>query len=227
MKESKEAQYTKYVKESEEIGFERMGIMTSQSWRRDPKHLLFSLSRYKFVAKMFQGLDHILEVGCGDGFATRIVQQSVGKVDVTDFDPIFIQDLEKRQKGSKWAAKAFVHDILKTPIPGSYDGIYALDVLEHISKDSEHLFLENIIKALNPQGVLIIGVPSLESEQYASEDSKQGHINLKSQGDLKKTLEPFFHNIFMFSMNDEVVHTGFYGMAHYSFAVCCFKRKGK
>jgi len=224
MQKSKEDQYTKYVKESQEIGFERMGIMTSQSWRRDPKHLLFSLSRYKFVAKMFQGFHHVLEVGCGDGFATRIVHQSVDKVDVTDFDPIFIEDLKKRLKGSDWDVKAFVHDILKEPIPGSYDGIYALDVLEHISRTSENLFLKNIIRALKPEGVLIIGVPSLESEEYASEDSKQGHINLKSQKELKETLSPYFNNIFMFSMNDEVVHTGFYGMAHYNFAVCCFKK---
>ena len=30
-----------------------------------------------------------------------------------------------------------------------------------------------------------------------------------------------FRNVFIFSMNDEVVHTGFYPMAHYLFALCC------
>jgi len=29
----------------------------------------------------------------------------------------------------------------------------------------------------------------------------------------------FFRNIFIFSMNDEVVHTGFHPMAHYLFAI--------
>jgi hypothetical protein len=28
----------------------------------------------------------------------------------------------------------------------------------------------------------------------------------------------------MFSMNDEVVHTGYHKMAHYLFAVCCGRR---
>jgi hypothetical protein len=28
----------------------------------------------------------------------------------------------------------------------------------------------------------------------------------------------------MFSMNDEVVHTGYHKMAHYLFALCCEKR---
>ena len=224
MNTTKESQYTKYIGESKELGFERLGMMTSQSWRKDPKHLLFSLSRYKFVSKMFDGFDHVLEVGCGDGFASRIVQQNVNELDVTDFDEVFIRDLLSRSADSKWKPEAFIHDIISRPITGSYDGIYALDVLEHISKDNELQFLENMIAPLKPFGTMIIGVPSLESEQYASEDSKAGHVNLKSQAQLKETLISLFNNIFMFSMNDEVVHTGFYGMAHYNLALCCGKK---
>src|SRR3990167_8472599 len=217
---TKEVQYDKYIHEAKDQGFERLGLMHSQSWRKDPKHLLFTLSRYKFVAKMFDGFNHVLEVGCGDGFASRIVHQHVKNLDLTDFDPVFIEDIKDRTKESQWVPNAFSHDILKEPIPGKYDGIYALDVLEHINKKDEHLFIKNMIAPLAPYGVTIVGVPSLESAQYASADSKEGHINLKSQKDLRATLSPFFHTIFLFSMNDEVVHTGFYGMAHYLFAVC-------
>ena len=35
----------------------------------------------------------------------------------------------------------------------------------------------------------------------------------------------YFHDVFMFSMNDEVVHTGFHAMAHYLFALCVGKRE--
>ena len=41
---------------------------------------------------------------------------------------------------------------------------------------------------------------------------------------LKKTLERHFHTVFVFSMNDEVVHTGFYPMAHYILGVGCHRR---
>ena len=41
---------------------------------------------------------------------------------------------------------------------------------------------------------------------------------------LKSLLSKYFHNVFIFSMNDEVVHTGFYPMAHYLFALCCDKK---
>ena len=32
-------------------------------------------------------------------------------------------------------------------------------------------------------------------------------------------MSKFFHNVFIFSMNDEVIHTGFYPMAHYLWAI--------
>jgi hypothetical protein len=77
---------------------------------------------------------------------------------------------------------------------------------------------------LTEHGVAIIGMPSLESQTHASPTSQGGHVNCKSMPDLKKTMKKYFHNVFMFSMNDEVVHTGYYPMAHYLFAVCSGKR---
>ena len=37
-------------------------------------------------------------------------------------------------------------------------------------------------------------------------------------------LEGHFDNVFLFSMNDEVVHTGFHPLAHYLFAVCAGRK---
>lgn len=37
---------------------------------------------------------------------------------------------------------------------------------------------------------------------------------------------PHFHNVFMFSMNDEVVHTGYGKMSHYNIALCCGSKTG-
>ena len=58
----------------------------------------------------------------------------------------------------------------------------------------------------------------------ASAGSKAGHVNCKDAPTLKLLLSVYFHNVFMFSMNDEVVHTGFYPMAHYLLALCCGKK---
>ena len=37
-------------------------------------------------------------------------------------------------------------------------------------------------------------------------------------------MEKHFENVFLFSMNDEMVHTGYSKMAHYLVAVCATKK---
>lgn len=220
---TREPQYQECVEAVADRGFERLGLRSSQSWHDDPRHLLFRLSRYKFVAKMLSGSEHVLEIGCGDAFGTRLVQQEVKALSATDFDEVFIRDVQARMV-ERWRFPAFTHDLLEGPIPGSYDGIFALDVLEHISPRDEHAFLRNAFAALAPHGVGIIGMPSLESQAHASPTSRAGHVNCKSMPALKKTMQTYFNNVFMFSMNDEVVHTGYFPMANYLFALCADKK---
>ncbi len=133
---------------------------------------------------------------------------------------MFVADVERR-KDSSWPLETAVHDMLEGPYGGDFDAAYSLDVLEHIERSREAKFLGNVARSLRPQGVLVIGTPSLTSQAHASPASKEGHINCKTAETLKALLQGFFHNVFIFSMNDEVVHTGFYAMAHYYFALCC------
>jgi 2-polyprenyl-3-methyl-5-hydroxy-6-metoxy-1,4-benzoquinol methylase len=193
--------------------------MSNQVWQDDPRRLTFLLARYKFVSKMFSGMKHVLEVGCADAFGTRIVQQEVSALTAVDFDPVFIDDVRARMD-KNWKFIPKIHDMLKAPVSGNFDGAYALDVIEHILPKNEKKFIGNMVRSLNNHGVLIIGSPSLESQAYASPPSKAGHVNCKTAAGLRLLMSDYFHNIFIFSMNDEVVHTGFYPMAHYLFALC-------
>ena len=220
---TKEPQYGKLSNDQENSNRESFGIMHDYTWKLDPKRVLFTFSRYKFVSKMFDGYETVLEIGCGDAFATRIVQQTVKKVTVTDFDPIFIEEIHNRHQ-QKWGLDAHVHNMVLEPTKQSFDGIFSLDVLEHVQQSDEDTFLRNTCLSLNSHGALIIGMPSLESQPYASEGSKIGHVNCKTGNDLRDLMKKYFHSVFMFSMNDEVVHTGFFPMAHYLFAVCCDKK---
>jgi 2-polyprenyl-3-methyl-5-hydroxy-6-metoxy-1,4-benzoquinol methylase len=204
-------------------GLSKLGSMRNYDWENDPRRFAFTFSRYKFVSKMFDGFESVLELGCGDGFASRIVRQTVKKLVVTDFDPKFIDEINAVTV-SEWTLVAKVHDMVSSPMSESFDGIFSLDVLEHIEAKNEDSFLKNTCASLNQHGSLIIGMPSLESQVYASEGSKVGHVNCKSGNELRDFLKKYFHSVFMFSMNDEVLHTGFFPMSHYLLAVCCDKK---
>ena len=55
--------------------------------------------------------------------------------------------------------------------------------------------------SLNKNGVLIIGIPSLESQAIIAEELRDpGHVNCKSGDDFKQLMLRFFNNVFMFSI---------------------------
>ncbi|MCE5219512.1 class I SAM-dependent methyltransferase [bacterium] len=217
---TREPQYQRCVQLREAGRVDRLGLMSNQGWHDDPKRLLFTLARYKFVAKMLSGRKNVLEVGCADAFGTRVVVQEVQHVTATDFDPVFIADVQERMD-EEWAFDCFVHDMLSGPVSGSFDAAYALDVIEHIAPAQEDLFLRNLLASLVPDSVVILGTPSRASEAYASPPSREGHVNLKDAPALRDLMERYLKHVFLFSMNDEVVHTGFYPMAHYYLALGC------
>jgi SAM-dependent methyltransferase len=221
---TRETQYQRSIDLLKEKGLTPLGLMTNQAWQDDPKHLVFTLSRYKFVAKMLAERANVLEVGCADAFGTRIVRQAVGKLTAIDFDPVFVADVQARMD-PKWGFECRLHDMLSGPYPGSYDAAYALDVIEHISAKDEEAFVGNIARSLAPHGAILLGCPTPESQAYASPQSKAGHVNCKDGPGMRALLGRHFDNVFIFSMNDEVVHTGFSPMAHYMIGLGC-GRKG-
>lgn len=222
MEQTKESQY-QFLLDLEKSGLEQFGLMSSQMWRDDPRRLGIFLARYKFVAKMFSGMNRVLEVGCADGFGTRVVRQEVKEVVASDFDPVFVTRNQARPQG-RWNISYRVHDMLAGPLAENFDAVYAVDVVEHIPTKDEDRFVGNLADSLNAQGVCLVGTPSLESQVYASAPSKAGHVNCKTATTLKELMQRRFHNVFIFSMNDEMVHTGFPALAHYLWALCCHRR---
>ena len=216
---SKEPQYQIQFETMETLGPVEMGPTAGHTWRSDPRRLTFLLSRYKFCSKMLAGKSKVLEVGCGDGFGMRVVLQTVESVHGVDFDPLFIEWATKHAHKEGLNCSFSTLDITKQAPPGRYEAAYSLDLIEHLEPEQEYLYWENVRKVLEPNAIFIVGTPNLTASPYASKWSMEGHINLKSAETLRAAMEKYFANVFIFSMNDEVVHTGFYPMAHYLFAM--------
>lgn len=187
------------------------------------RHLLFVFSRYKFAAQMIgeEPKKSVLELGCSEGVGTLILAQVASTVKAVDFD----------EQTLAWAKGAlsdrnieFICDDFLGKRFGEFDAVVSLDVIEHINSEKEDLFLQTLVMNLNDEGTAIIGTPNIAASAYASEASRIGHINLYDQQRLKNLLLKGFKNVYIFGMNDEVLHTGFHPMCHYIFALACNKR---
>ncbi|MCH9627855.1 MAG: hypothetical protein S4CHLAM2_15020 [Chlamydiales bacterium] len=200
-----------------------LGPWTSYSLMNDPKHMSFVLSRYKFCAKMLEGRDYVVEIGPGDGFGVPIMAQAVGHLHCVDWDERNIEGC-RRRLGHLKNVTFEVIDLNKAPLQVEADAAFSIDVIEHIEPAEESRFMENILHFMKPSSVLLTGTPNMTANEYASERSRVQHINLKSQKTLKELNEQYFKHVFMFGMNDEVVHTGYGPMSHYIWSMGVEKR---
>ena len=201
-----------------------LGPVNADSMINDPKHLMFSISRYKFASKMMPDCQHILEVGCGEGIGAFVYARDTAAKKITgiDLDPVQIDYAREHvQPLLDGKAHFLCQDLITTPYAGEKaDGLVSIDVIEHVHPEEDDTFWKNTLACLTPQGIAVFGTPNALAQEHASFRSQLGHINLYSPDRLVATLKKYFTHVFLFSMNDEMVHTGFNKLAHYLLALC-------
>ncbi len=200
-----------------------LGPWTSFSLMNDPKHLLFVLARYKFCSKMLAGKDVVAEIGCGDGFGIPILAQSVKQLICVDWDERSLEGCARRLSHLKNVAYKKIDLNQETSFLNA-DAVFSIDVIEHIEPSCEGRFMQNLCTLMKKESVLITGTPSIHAQQYASENSRRLHINLKSPKTLKELTLDYFKYEFSFGMNDEVLHTGYGAMSHFLWSIGIEKR---
>ncbi|MEK6233719.1 MAG: class I SAM-dependent methyltransferase [Planctomycetales bacterium] len=197
-----------------------LGPRWSRRLRVDPIQLAFTLSRYKFAAKLACRKNRVLELGCGEGIGCSILAENVASYLGVDRDAAAIQAAETNWKTE---SRRFQADDFLGKTYGEFDAVVALDVIEHISPENETAFLDTVSRNLNGDGICVIGTPNLAAAVPAS--GNQNGLNLYDPDRLAAALDKVFHTVLRFAVNDEVVHTGGDAMAHYLIHVGCYKRK--
>jgi len=213
------------INETRKYGSTSLGLNSNYMWNNDPKKLFISMARYKFVSRILEGKNNVLEIG-GEPFRSRIVRQAVKKLSViTKEEFTFNESLQNRN--NKYNINFLLQNVIKKKISKpkkKYDGIYSLDFINKLLKKDEHFFMSNCLNLLSKNGIFVIGTPSKESSRFASKITKIVNKNFYSGEELQLFLKKYFNNVFLFSMNDEVVHTGFLKMSHYLIAICINKK---
>jgi 2-polyprenyl-3-methyl-5-hydroxy-6-metoxy-1,4-benzoquinol methylase len=187
-----------------------------------PRHLLFTLSRYKFAAKLLpiDSTVRVLELGCGEGLGTMMLAERGHTVLGVDFDADAVAHAQETLTRPNVSFQQ--SDFLGQRF-GVFDAVVSLDVIEHIEEPRDRVYVETIISNLSEDGFCVIGTPNDTATKYASKYSQIGHVNMFTAEKLYALLKPSFRNVFLFGMNDEVIHTGFYPMANYLLALGCGK----
>jgi 2-polyprenyl-3-methyl-5-hydroxy-6-metoxy-1,4-benzoquinol methylase len=175
--------------------------------------LLIKLARYKFAARLLKTQDSVLEVGSGNGIGTIFLAQHVKHVtgiEINSRDHDASRMINRRPNVDFRLQSVFQHE----PSP-SYDGVVSLDVIEHFALEEGKRFVACLAQLCRPDGVVIIGTPSIHSYPYQGKYSQAAHIKCYDQSELVALMDRYFRRTLAFSMNDEIVHTGHPKLAWY------------
>ena len=103
--------------------------------------------------------------------------------------------------------------------------IINVDFIEHITKKEGIIFIKNCKKFLQNQKnrrnkMLIIGTPSYYSKKYRAKHNLLHHKHEYKPDELYEICAKNFSRVFKFTMNDELVHTGFDKLGWFFFLIC-------
>jgi len=201
-----------------------LGPYFSKQVKDQTRHLLFVLARYKFAARLLpEGRPlKVLELGCNEGMGGLMLIERGHQLTALDFDTAAIESAKRTfgDTGIDWRCEDFLGKTY-----GAHDAVVSIDVIEHIDPALEDRYMETVAGNLHEHGFAVIGTPNDSASKFASNASQIGHVNLFTHDRLSALMNRYFHQSFLFGVNDEVVHTGFYPMSHYLMALGCSPRK--
>lgn len=158
-----------------------------ENWKRDERgHFLTLLN--------IEGKQILLEIGTGHGRDSLFFQEHGLSVTGIDISPVMV-DL-CRQKG----VVAFVMDIVDLEFEySSFDAVYALNSLLHLSKQEFPVALKNVHKVMQPGGLFYLGMyGGVDFEGVWEDDSytPKRFFSFHTNESLKKIISSWFEIIY-------------------------------
>jgi SAM-dependent methyltransferase len=145
--------------------------------------------------------DRVLELGCGTGLYSFMVAPRVRQVTGIDFAPAAIEKAQGElldRADSMRNVRFLVADIQSTGLTsGSFDKIFAIDVLEHLSDRQLGACLCEVKRLLARDGRFAFFTPCQSHwiEQLKSRNwvlcGSEGHVGIRSEVDYRQTVARF------------------------------------
>jgi SAM-dependent methyltransferase len=131
-------------------------VEDSHFWFRGRNRIVAAMAA-RYTRQLPAGF-YVLEVGCGNGSVTRVLQDTCATGIVIGADLYFEGLVNARSRGVKMLVRA---DMARFPFGSGFSLAGMFDVLEHIPDDRGAL--RSIYNALSPGGRLLLSVPAHQS----------------------------------------------------------------
>ncbi len=178
------------------------------------------LARYKFPARMLSKDDVVLDLGCGNGYGSYFFSFYARKVVGVDLHADLSAASRKLCRDNLGFVQADIRSLPAEILEGQFTAVSCIDVIEHFDEPDARHILHTAANILPRNGMMIVGTPNKYSQAYRAPHNMAQHLHEYEPDELKALCDCFFGRTILFSMNDELVHTGFDKLAWFLFALC-------
>ena len=177
-----------------------------EEFKSKEEYLLYlrHLFAYEFAKERIPEKAFVLEVGCGEGYGTKLLSQSVGKIIGLDVDKNTIAHSSVKYGAENCFFRTY--DGVKIPYEDStFDTVVSFQVIEHIEDDAN--YVSEIYRVLKGNGTLILTTPNRTNRLKPGQKPwNKFHIREYYPEELEKILNNKFYDVKIWGIrgNDEV-----------------------
>lgn len=157
------------------------------------------LHRYLFASKFVENRK-VLDLGCGEGYGSKILSQQALQIAGIDIDAATIQSAQSKYGNQKIDFKVASATQLDFP-DQSFDTVVCFELIEHLSATDQNLCLNEIKRVLKKDGQLIISTPNLEN----SKGDNPYHLKEFSKNEFHNFIHKYFPHTQTFQQK---IHSG-------------------
>lgn len=166
-----------------------------EDFQTKEEYLLYlkQLFPYKTIKRYLPKKGLILDLGCGEGYGTKIISQYVKKIIGLDIEKETIEHASKKYQSKNCIFE--LYDGVKIPYKSNtFDAVISFQVIEHIQNDLN--YISEVYKVLKKNGIFIVTTPNkIYRIKPGQKVWNRYHIREYSPNELREILKTEFSNI--------------------------------
>ncbi len=190
-----------------------LGSHWSRTYRHDPACLPHVLSKYKFSSKIACRGGSILELNCSEGIGASILAENMDAYLGIDANAEAIAAAKKNFSSPKFQ---FIQDEFLKQQYTPAETLIGFDIMTQHPALHIQSYLNMVYNHLTSHGICVLGEPYTTARNYGG--------TLDPFPSLRQEMERYFHYVFPFSMQEEIVSAGLSLSASYILFVGFEKR---
>lgn len=147
----------------------------------------------------------VLDIACGEGFGSNYLATYANSVTGVDIDADTILHAKKKYIKSNLNYQIGNCNDLSRFTDNSFDVVISFETIEHLKKEEQEIFLAEIFRVLNKNGMLLMSTPDKAKYTDEAQHTNIFHVREFYQNEYVTFLQQFFLNVEIFSQD---IYTG-------------------